>query len=210
MTGKTNAINYKQYQLIKKVPDEYQVIEYLQSDGQSYINTLVPSHSNMSAELLFEFTEKSKDCSMIGTKYSKGSRDRLYFYHCYEGHKLGYVDYVGSGSIVVGEKYLVKTTLNVGNQSMYINDQLIYQGYNNKYINTRLNFYVFNLNSDGVEDEKYMSKAKLYYLKIWDGVNLVRDYVPVIRLEDEELGLYDMINQQFYTNQGSGSFIKTN
>lgn len=210
MIGRTNAQNYNEYQFVKELPSEYQILEYLESDGQAYIDTLISSHSNMSAELLFEFVEQPNDCSVIGTKYSKGSRDRLYFYHHYQGHKLGYGDYVGSGNVTVGERYLVKTTLNVGNQSMYVNNTLIYQGYNNTYLNTRLNFYVFNLNTDGLEDGKYGSKIKLYYLKIWDGNKMVRDYVPVIRLEDEELGLYDMINQQFYTNQGSGSFIKTN
>ena len=34
------------------------------------------------------------------------------------------------------------------------------------------------------------------------------DLVPCYRKSDNEIGLYDLVNNQFYTNQGSGTFLK--
>lgn len=39
-----------------------------------------------------------------------------------------------------------------------------------------------------------------------DGV-VIGDYVPVQRISDNEVGLYDIINNVFYINSGSGDFI---
>lgn len=47
--------------------------------------------------------------------------------------------------------------------------------------------------------------AKVYYLKIYDGDTLVRDYVPHID-PSGECGMYDKITQQFYGNDGVGTF----
>ena len=48
---------------------------------------------------------------------------------------------------------------------------------------------------------------KLYYLEIYDNGLLVRSFVPCIRDEDGTIGLYDVVNNKFYTNQGTGSFM---
>jgi len=86
---------------------------------------------------------------------------------------------------------------------MYINDSLIYQGFDNIYINNEETFYIFALNDGNTpvtSDEILLSraitfytKAKLYYCKIWDEKTLVRYYIPVKRLEDDVLGLFDLI-----------------
>lgn len=49
-------------------------------------------------------------------------------------------------------------------------------------------------------------KGKLYYFKIYDNGTLVRDYVPVKRISDGAIGLYDKVNKLFYGNDGTGSF----
>jgi hypothetical protein len=50
------------------------------------------------------------------------------------------------------------------------------------------------------------SNARIYACKIWDGNNLVRDFVPVERDSDGVLGMIDLISGAFYVNAGSGAF----
>lgn len=45
----------------------------------------------------------------------------------------------------------------------------------------------------------------IYYVKIYDGNNLVRDFVPCLDAEGVPC-LYDLVGQNPYYNQGSGSF----
>ena len=62
------------------------------------------------------------------------------------------------------------------------------------------NLLLFNntTSNDGVT-------AKVYYLKIYDGETLVRDFVPYVS-QSGECGLYDNVTKQFYGNAGSGTF----
>lgn len=46
---------------------------------------------------------------------------------------------------------------------------------------------------------------KLYYCKIWDNGSLVRNFVPC-KNTSGILGLYDIVNNVFYTNAGTGTF----
>lgn len=221
MIGKTNSTVTNIIEYIPVPPSsEYQTIEYLESDGQTYINTLLKAHSNMSAELKFQFTTVPNDGCLVGCRHTNQQQDigksRLYFYHYFQGHKLGYGMYLGKGSAEKDKIYHVRTRLDQGHQYQYVNDVLTYEGYDSYYINDHETFYIFALN-DGdtpvttdvnqiTRDITFYTKAKLYYLKIWDGEKLVRSYVAARRLSDGELGLYDLIERVFYTNSGKGSF----
>jgi len=55
-----------------------------------------------------------------------------------------------------------------------------------------------------------LSAIRLYHLKLWENNIIVRDFIPCYRNSDGEIGLYDSINDIFYTNQGTGVFTKGN
>jgi len=42
---------------------------------------------------------------------------------------------------------------------------------------------------------------------MWDGTTLVRNMIPCYRRSDLKPGMYDTVNNVFYTNSGSGEFI---
>ena len=54
------------------------------------------------------------------------------------------------------------------------------------------------------------SSAIIYSAKILDGSNEIRNFVPCYRKSDNKAGLYDLVNNEFYTNQGTGDFITGN
>ena len=51
---------------------------------------------------------------------------------------------------------------------------------------------------------------KVYRLKLYEEDELVREYVPCYRESDNEIGLYELLNNVFYTNNGTGTFNKGN
>lgn len=71
---------------------------------------------------------------------------------------------------------------------------------------TGYNYYVFGFNYLGSQIYK-TGHAKIYSVKIYNGSSLVRDLVPAVRDADGEIGMYDRVNDTFYTNAGTGSFI---
>lgn len=48
--------------------------------------------------------------------------------------------------------------------------------------------------------------TKLHYARIYDNGVLVRDMLPAQRDSDSVLGMYDTVNNTFYTNAGIGTF----
>ena len=53
---------------------------------------------------------------------------------------------------------------------------------------------------------KYYLKSILYSCKIYDNDTLIRDFVPVKRISDNEYGLWDKVTKAFYPNTGTGAF----
>ena len=49
---------------------------------------------------------------------------------------------------------------------------------------------------------------KCKYFKISDGTTLIRDYVPCYRKSDNVIWMYDLVNNQFYTNAGTWTLTK--
>ena len=54
----------------------------------------------------------------------------------------------------------------------------------------------------------YSHNSFISYCKIYESWTLVRDFVPCYRKSDSVIGLYDLVNNQFYTNSWTGTFTK--
>ena len=65
-----------------------------------------------------------------------------------------------------------------------------------------------NNNKTNPPEPSTFVKTKFYNSKIYDNGVLERNFIPCYRKSDGVIGLYDMVYGEFYTNQGSGSFIK--
>ena len=53
----------------------------------------------------------------------------------------------------------------------------------------------------------YACKSRIKWAKISKGSDIIRDLVPVKRMSDGELGMYDKLSGTFYTNQGTDTFV---
>lgn len=183
------------------LPTGYMAVDYIQSDGNQYIDTGVRGGTNAAWEIKMNalgsyavnyetyiagdgngtipnlYCNSSNIASNNTTEQSNnliplGASDNVYEYR---GTKAVYVD--GTAYDIINDP--------TGN------------GWGTS------TWYVFN--SHGEPNLK--SSMRLYYFKMWtDGV-LVRDFVPAVRESDNVAGLYDLSNDVFYTNAGTGAFM---
>ena len=49
-----------------------------------------------------------------------------------------------------------------------------------------------------------------YYVKIFDGDLILRNFIPCYKKSSGEIGMYDTVSKEFFTNQGTGTFLKGN
>ena len=57
------------------------------------------------------------------------------------------------------------------------------------------------------EGDHFYAYCKLYSCRIIKDGAVVRNFVPCIRKSDGKVGLYDLVTDTFFVNQGTGEFI---
>lgn len=72
--------------------------------------------------------------------------------------------------------------------------------------NVTMAIFCLHRSSSYIEHAAY----SFYYLRIYEWDSLLYNFLPCYRKSDDVIWLYDLVWQQFYTNQWSGSFSKGN
>ena len=206
-----NLKDYKIYgnSIQGKLPDTYQEVEYIENTGTQYIDTeFTPDYTkNIEIKIVFEPTvSDSRYCLLSNFAVAdnlslevKENKGRVY-------SSIGNSDStIGTVSTSTKNTYLFnydvinkKYTLTVNNQSVNgnINATGISGGSMLVFVDQSKRFYLFR------------NSIKIYNLKISENGILIRNFIPCYRKSDNEIGLYDIVNNVFYTNQGTEEFLK--
>lgn len=210
---------YLKYYLAKKskegyLPKEYQQIEYIESTGTQYIDTGINPLSSTRIDINFAYVDTSTYAGWVPIFGARSIIDNVREYYGVFINNSTLKLTTNYSSIDVGDNSTVYIEANKkynlkNNQGLfYINDILesSISVSNTLSNNTRFPVYLFDLNFHGSRMDRE-TKMKLYSCKFYDGDTLIRNYIPCYRKSDNEIGLYDTVNNVFYTNQGTGEFI---
>lgn len=199
MTNIANAIRNNGGSIL---PKEYTEIEYIESTGTQYIDTGVKPYIT-ETDIKFAFSSLDNDKTILGSYNDNNNR----YYP---------VSIDGGGNITIRNR---SNTQIYGIQKDTNTHHIIYNDMQNDVYFDEVNVgKVTNLTTSDTRSltlfarhssniEAY-SKAKIYYCKLCENGILVRNFIPCYRNSDGEAGLYDTVNNVFYTNQGTGTFIK--
>lgn len=179
---------------------DYQEVEYIESSGTQYIDTGLVPNQDTSVELVVNVLQSASQdffgTSSINDGYSYGFYDGVSrVYDNYNDDIALYNDHILGMITVKKEKSITTVT---GDYS--------FTGYHNSSTFTAAHsLYLFSRwKSSGVYRPASM---QCFSFKIWDNGTLVRNMIPAYRKSDEEVGLYDTVNDVFYQNAGTGDFI---
>ena len=194
------------------LPSTYSPIEYLQFTGTQYIDTGVIVDSNTGFDITFEVLNgQSGDpyynlFGVRGNDASGGTGEIQNFFR---------IDTIPVDSNSGTEFKYGSTVYNSGiKDTSKINIKLQNKIYTKPdgstitvagTITTGLSMYIGCINKAGTA---YGNKAsmKLYRFKIYNGSTLTHDFIPVQRVSDKVLGLYDLKTSTFKINLASGVF----
>lgn len=186
------------------LPDGYVQLEYIESTGTQWIDTgYVPSYkTKVSAEI--EITEIVKngtpfacrgknstptDPNSYGFIIPTDQKVRSTFFGTYLD---GDCDSVLQRFIVVKDGNVLtalgRTLENAASTGVGIS-----------------NLYIFCMNTNGTTTSQ-QAKMRLYGFSISENTEILRDFIPC-KNEIGKIGLYDIINDKFYENAGTGTFI---
>lgn len=194
------------------IPDEYQQVEWIKSDGQQIIDTGVVSKKTVSAVLDFNLTANDAGAAIIGHLNDDGRYDwRFSTYN----HPGCFFDMGSSRAGMHGDCKAspgVRYTVCMGSEfvdselracfDLYRQDGTIVGGH--KVASAKATgcddygvSYTIFVFGGGMNNRE---KVSVYSLTINEGDTLLRDMVPAKRKSDGVLGLYDMAGGEFYTN----------
>lgn len=200
------STSYREYEFMltypsmkKTVPAGYTELEYIQTTGTQFIRTGVYGYADGSYvrghrwELDMEFT-RSDVRQLMGYGPYGGEYWGVAASGVYEGM-----------SVVAGKRDTIVHDYSggtAGGNTLWVQNASRGAGSN---MATSYEYTLFNLKWGG--DTGYWCYAKLYRCKCIQGTTLIRDFVPAMRNSDGTIGLFDVVNNVFYTNAGSGSFL---
>lgn len=186
---------------VGRLPSEYQEVEYIEGTGTQYIDTGVnPTNDYGIKVVVSNLTEKSQDFNYLGAR-TQSVRFAINYYRGKHGYGWGNF-YTTNETFNVNEKTTVALNYNnSGKFNVNGNDIDTLPSTTISGLPTILIFAQNTLN--GAQIHKY----RIYNVSITNGVNLVRKFIPCYRKSDNVAGLYDTVNDEFYTNSGTGSFV---
>ena len=184
------------------LPEGYTQLEYIHKSGNAYINTgFVPAWDS-GIEITIAIHQVGDYSAPFGARSSNSGTDaysNLLFIAPAEQPRS---DYYGD-SIDFPARIPFGQVLTILQRSNVVSVETQTETHQTSTRSSAYPWFLLDVNTAG--EPRQSGEFDLYSCKIYDGETLVRNYIPCKSLSSE-VGLYDLVEAQFYGNAGSGSF----
>lgn len=195
---------------------DYQKVAWIKSDTNSWINTnYVPTNDTKVEFVNFTYTNVSSWWRTFCASNDSDGGDNTYWVRLitgsnYLGCAMGNINNSGSyysNYYVVTTPGITYSSVEFSKDGLYVNGNIgtkVKDVQNITATKPLLLFCKYDGNNPGAAG----AILQLGGFKIYENNVLVKDFIPCYRKSDNEIGMYDTIGKQFYTNQGTGTFTK--
>lgn len=192
-----------------RLPGGYQEVEYIESTGTQYIDTDFYPNQNTNFDTDINFISANEGTAIPLFACRKSFSEHPYYGVWISASKVPIYIYGGSNDtsskgIILSNN--IRTNIKNNRNKLYFNNietnSVPLQIFQSMY-----NLFLFGLNNNGSHDGRNL-RMKMYYFKLYDNDILIRNFIPCYRKSDNKVGMYDLAEDKFYTNQGTGEFLK--
>ena len=188
-------------------PGGYTRLEYLTSTGTQYIDTgIIPTNAT-GLDIKFNKTAQG-DQVIMGVLYDSDMKAADLYVNLGSTNHL-YVPFGEDWTTAGYDKLQYDTDYNV--RINYMNDRNRYVDYvpagriDKTLTGATDTMYLFAGHRVPRHGPGWFFIGRIYYLKITEGNQLVRNFIPARRNSDNTLGMYDTVSGTFFTNAGTGA-----
>lgn len=207
---KAKFIGYKKVEDIYRLPSEYQEVEYLENSGTQYLTFPIElTSSNYDETIIAEIMSLSNS-----TRFSYTTVFGSMSYPNYSSY-VSIGDYVRTYQTGWSVQNLTRNTGQWMKIEQHAFDRFVlidgvrYNTTNRtSFSNNGQKFTLFAINDDS-ESWKFrvhLGMRSKELQRIINGVKVLH-IIPCYRKSDNKPGMYDIVNNIFYTNQGTGEFL---
>lgn len=188
------------------LPSGYTALEYIESTGTQYINTNFKPKTTSRIQMRALPTKTvSAYTAFFGCRTDSSPTASDSFSFAATAATTIRSDYFGTNQSATVSTILSDTIIDKKQNILTAYGQTITNKAKTSEQSSTNNLTIFALNTASKNEISYYISMKLYYCKIWDNGSLVRNFVPC-KNTSGTLGLYDAVNNVFYTNAGRGTF----
>lgn len=184
------------------LPIGYQAYEYITTNGSKWLNTGVKLTSTDVIETEFKNNSATSYGALYGV-FALGQSSAFYANNTYYGYDIAN-DKVDTGVSVDTAWHTLRQDFSNGIITLDGNDTTYtpfeFENTENNYLFAR-----YYNNSYG-----YGFKGSCKRFKVFRNGVLICDLIPAIRLSDNAIGMYDLVQNEFRGNLGSGDFTISN
>ncbi len=189
----------------------YTELSYIQSNATSTFNPYIDTGVKVTNNIGFEITQSFVNVTHhngLGGYYSEG--ENMCFTNILDtgviGFRFGSSYYEDLGNITFNERTYL--SFNADGKKVFAANDVIKQINDGTFTSNTANFCLMQLIMESSPSTIISPNAQtqLYSAKIYESGALVRNLVPV-RSPSGVLGLYDLLNNVFYQNSGTGNFV---
>ena len=180
---------------VRRLPAEYEEVEYIESTGIQYIDTGVKENTVYSFEFVFtplKTNTTNYDSWLSGTidNFTIGTYANIT--KLYLRHRTN----EKTTNLPVSNN--IPNTFKLSNNVVEINGVTVSCSTDNP-VSTGTNNIFLLTNAS----KNRIAIGRIYSLKLYDKSNIIRDCIPCFRISDNVIGLYDLVEGKFYTNQNT-------
>lgn len=180
------------------VPDGYTQVDFIQTTGTQYINTNISPASNTKLVARFASTNITKiNNYMFGSAYTETAN----------------VCYVANDTSLLLARYGSTSTYSAAVADLNAHTiTLSAEGitYDNTQLTTNTtsfsSSYLMYIGATNIGNVAHFGNVKIYEFKVYTGTTLTANFIPC-KNASGVAGMYNLVNDQFYENAGTGSFI---
>lgn len=213
-TKVNNSMKQVQYIKTKILPSEYQEVEYIESTGTQYIDTgYLPNANTIWKLKCYIYKGVEFDEARCGRWGANNDRFSIYV----SPNSSGRVEVAIGNYYQETYTYTSSQILNFTVDATTLTGACPEANYSHTYttqppFTSQNTLYLFGRNATGSgntsPDGTY--PMRIYSHRIWENGTLVQNFVPCYRKSDNVIGMYDIVSNTFFTNAGSGTFLKGN
>ena len=185
-----------------KLPDGYKRLKYIQANGTQFVDTGFKPNQNTAVYMHAKMVEASSYPSLFGARNNTSQMYWLYHNNGNSTPSDAFIVRVNATSHNVSAPFGDEQLFFITNDQGGVGDDTV--SFDSGTFQSSYNMYLFGVNNRNAL--QYPADMQLMDCMIYDGNTFIRNYVPC-ETPDGDIGLYDLVTNEFYGNAGTGAFI---
>lgn len=187
---------------IMKLISSYERMEYIESNGSSYIDTGIYGSDSLDIEFSIYFDDPKKGKFFLVSRVSPYERTYAVLFD----QSTEYVRFDYNNKLYhLGKHNNKKITIKKSGLNVYVDNVLNVNLLDKGEFTTPYTLLLLGILQGSIVNATNAG-CKIYFLKMTENGMLVRDFIPVKRKSDGVIGLYDLVGRKFYTSPNGVAF----